>query len=276
MLAGALLRAGPILDDPWAVEHALLTLQPDPAGKPRAGRRASHAGRTARPAGRPGAGGAGCHRCLGGDRRPGWLEWAEPSWTRVWRDYLDDQTGRAVRHRPRRWRRACCRPEPSRCRMPRRPLPTALPPSSLPGWPSMAPESRLGGASRRPGDARLPGRPGSSVFTAPRLLLGIDWLLNPPAHLVVVGADGDAEADRMHALALAACFPRRVVQRLRRRRRDVTGCHRPLGAMLAPARDRAAYLCVGTGLPAGPRTSAAAVAGDAGGAGVSGERRESR
>jgi uncharacterized protein YyaL (SSP411 family) len=45
-------------------------------------------------------------------------------------------------------------------------------------------------------------------------LLAADWVLHPATHLVVTGAAGDAEAERMHRRALATFAARRVVRRV--------------------------------------------------------------
>ncbi|HKP28520.1 MAG TPA: thioredoxin domain-containing protein [Gemmatimonadales bacterium] len=82
--------------------------------------------------------------------------------------------------------------------------------------------------------------------------LGADWLLNPPAHLVVVGADGDAVADGMHRAALAAAVPRRVIRRLRPAD-DPGTLPAELLAMLAGS-GPAGYVCVGTRCLAPART----------------------
>jgi uncharacterized protein YyaL (SSP411 family) len=58
------------------------------------------------------------------------------------------------------------------------------------------------------------GRAPELGFYAAAYLSAVDWTLNPATHLVIVGAPGDAEADRMHRRALAALTPRRVVQRI--------------------------------------------------------------
>jgi uncharacterized protein YyaL (SSP411 family) len=74
--------------------------------------------------------------------------------------------------------------------------------------------------------------------------LGADWLLNPPAHLVVTGEDGDLVADGMHRAALAAAVPRRVVRRLRLAD-DPGNLPAELRAMVT-REDTRGYLCIGT------------------------------
>ena len=98
------------------------------------------------------------------------------------------------------------------------------------------------------------GRAPELGFYAAAYLSAADWTLNPETHLVIVGAPGDAEADRMHRRALAAFAPRRVVQR-------VTGADRTLppavAGMLATAGGSArAFLCRGAACSAPAATDA--------------------
>ena len=79
-----------------------------------------------------------------------------------------------------------------------------------------------------------------------------DWLLNPPAHLVVAGDHGDGVADAMHLAALAAGMPRRVVRRLHPES-AVETLPPELRAMLGGS-GPAGYLCVGTRCLAPART----------------------
>jgi uncharacterized protein YyaL (SSP411 family) len=82
--------------------------------------------------------------------------------------------------------------------------------------------------------------------------LGADWLLNPPAHLVVVGEDGDPVADSMHRASLAAAVPRRVIRRLRPSD-DPGNLPAELRAMVTGEGPRG-YLCIGTRCLAPART----------------------
>jgi uncharacterized protein YyaL (SSP411 family) len=79
-----------------------------------------------------------------------------------------------------------------------------------------------------------------------------NWLLNPPAHLVVTGERGDAVADAMHLAALAAGMPRRVVRRLYPES-AVGTLPLELRAMLDGS-GPAAYVCAGTRCLAPART----------------------
>ena len=100
MLAGALMRAGTVLEDDWALQHGLLTLRRI---------RGEHDDPTAL---RHSPGGIGgllddqvqvalaaieAHEATGDAE---WLGWAVRSWTRVWDDYLDAGGGGLFDSRP--------------------------------------------------------------------------------------------------------------------------------------------------------------------------------
>src|SRR5690606_33446844 len=89
MLAGALIRASPIIDDPWAGDHALATLRR---------LRAEAVEPDALPHTRGGPGGllddqvhtaAAALDACEATGESDWLEWAEAIMHRVWRDYRD-------------------------------------------------------------------------------------------------------------------------------------------------------------------------------------------
>jgi uncharacterized protein YyaL (SSP411 family) len=62
---------------------------------------------------------------------------------------------------------------------------------------------------------------------------------------VVVGATGDSVADQMHADALAAFIPRRVVQRITPAEAGTRALPAALAGMLAAGRAPRAYACIG-------------------------------
>jgi uncharacterized protein YyaL (SSP411 family) len=76
-------------------------------------------------------------------------------------------------------------------------------------------------------------------------LLAVDWLLNPTAHLVIVGGRADLIAAGMHQQALARFLPRRLIQLVEP---DQVG-RRPLPAamkgMVAAATSTRGYACTG-------------------------------
>jgi uncharacterized protein YyaL (SSP411 family) len=77
-------------------------------------------------------------------------------------------------------------------------------------------------------------------------LLALDWAVHSPAELVIVGAPGDAEADRMHQRALATFLPRRVVRRLAPGDVDPASLPEAMRGMLAAGPEARAYACIGT------------------------------
>ena len=81
---------------------------------------------------------------------------------------------------------------------------------------------------------------------------GADWLLNPPAHLVITGEAQDQVAEAMHRAALVASMPRRVVRRLRPTD-DPASLPAELLAMVTGEGPRG-YLCIGTRCLAPART----------------------
>jgi uncharacterized protein len=213
MIAGALLRAAPLLDDRWAHEHALqsLALLRREASEPDA---LLHA-----------AGGAGglledqVHAASAaldafeatGDS--GWLDWAAALMRRVRRDYHDVERGGlfdTAHHRggegllPARAKPLQDAPTPSGngvagCVLMRLHVLTGEP-----AWREQAGEL-LGAFAGRAAELGVHG----AAF-----LQALDWYLHPATEIVVVGRPDDVRADRLHSMALAAYAPRRAVRRI--------------------------------------------------------------
>ena len=243
MLIGALLRAAPLLNDPWPLEHALRTLhrirgeQPDPNAL-------THA---------PNGGGGlledqvqvalaliEAYEATGDIQ---WLRWSEALLDRTWELYEDaavgglfdtssDTTGAGL--------------------LTARSKPVQDTPTPSPNGIAALAAARLAeltGAPRwherrdRQLHAFAAGAPDLGIFGA-AYLLAASWALLPASHLVII-EDGDTGlANALHIAALQCGLPRRVVQRVR------TGDEAPLPAavqgMLGAARGSRAYLCVGT------------------------------
>jgi uncharacterized protein YyaL (SSP411 family) len=83
--------------------------------------------------------------------------------------------------------------------------------------------------------------------------LAADWLLNPSAHLVVVGGEGDRVAEAMHRAALASAVPRRVIRRLGPEA-DPGSLPAELVAMVTGEGPRG-YVCIGARCLAPARTA---------------------
>jgi hypothetical protein len=141
-----------------------------------------------------------------------WLDWAVRIMDRVWHDYADIDGGLFDTARNRGGEGLL----PARAK----PLQDAPTPSGNGMAALVAARLHAITDDRRWHDrastlvAAFAGRASELGFYAATYLTACDWLLNPPTHLIIVGPAGEAEADRMHARALATFAPRRVVQRI--------------------------------------------------------------
>lgn len=242
MLAGALLRAGAILGDRWAVEHALLTLErirrehPDPAAL-------SHS-----PGGMTGLlddqvqvalAALEAYETTGAVE---WLSWSEALLDRAWQDYLDPGEGglfdTATQH--------------GEGLLPTRARPVQDTPTPSPNGVAALAAARLAALTQAPRwTERLEGIVRAFAGSAAELgiygatfLQALDWSLQPPAHLVVVAsAQPDPLADAMHRAALTRFIPRRVVQRLGAA--DAERLPSMVTAMLRASSGTRAFACAG-------------------------------
>jgi uncharacterized protein YyaL (SSP411 family) len=243
MMASALLRAGEVLGDEWAREHALRTLErlrreadePDalrhtPGGVTGLLEDQVHAASAALDAYEVTA-------------DAGWLRWAEALMGRVWREYRDEARGGLFDTVPSRQGEGL--------------LPTRLKP--IQDTPTPSPNGVAGVVCARlhafTEDVRWADRRQELVAAfaggaatlglhGAAYLLALDWQLNPPTHLVVTGPAGDPTAEAFHRVALAGFAPRRVVRRLLP---EPTGTPLPppLRAMLRTGSEPRGYACRG-------------------------------
>lgn len=240
MVASALLQAAPVLDDAWAREHALRTL----TALRRRGVPLSHA--------EHGDEGLLEDQVCAADAAldafettglPEWLAWAAALMTAAWTAHRDPEEGGL-------FDRARDRGGPGLLTAGLKPIEDAPGPSA-----NGVAATVLARLAAHTGDATWSARHQELVeafgATAPALglhgatwLLAADWLVHDPAHLVVVGAPGDREAEAMHRAALAAWMPRKVVRRLHPGAPGA-GLPEALRAMLTGEAPRG-YLCVGT------------------------------
>jgi len=242
MLASALLRAGAVLDDQWATEHALRTL---------ARLRAECPELDAVPHTPGGVGGLlddQVQTALAaldaaeatGDE--GWAGWAAAILERVWRDYAaedgalyDTATGRGGEGLlPMRARTIQDAPTPA--------------PNGAAALAALRLHERTGDARwRARADGILTAFAGSvsqlGLFAA-TYLLALDRGLHPVAHVVVVGAPGDRDAEAMQRVARAAALPRRSIRRLAPGA-SAAALPPELAGMLASARGATGFLCIG-------------------------------
>jgi uncharacterized protein len=246
MMASAMLRAAAVLGDGWARRHALATLEllqaesaePDALSHTTGGVTGLLDDQV-----QAAAAALDAYQVTGSSD---WLAWAERIMERVWRDYWDDSSGGLF--------------DTARGRggeeglLPARVKPVQDTPTPSPNGVAGVALMRL---HELTGDSRWRERAGALVAAfaggavelglhGSAFLLALDWYLNPGAHLVVVGDEGDETADEMHRVALAGFAPRRVVQRLTPAEADAGRLPPAIAGMLAAAGGTRAYACVGT------------------------------
>ncbi len=245
MMAAAMLRAGAVLDDVWARGHALRTLErirtenadPDAVAHTPGGviGLLEDQVQTASAA-------LDAHEATGDTA---WLAWAAGIMERVWRDYSDADGGGLFDRARESGGEGLLR---SRVK----PVEDAPTPSA--NGVAAVVAARLAGLTGheawRERAAELlrafAGRAGELGLHAGTYLLALDRHLHAPTHYVVVGASGDATADRMHRLALAAYTPRRTVQRLTPGEIGSRALPAALAAMAGRSAGPTGYACVGT------------------------------
>ncbi|MEO8199490.1 MAG: thioredoxin domain-containing protein [Gemmatimonadota bacterium] len=245
MMASAMLHAGQVLDDPWALQHALLSLNrirqesPDPDA-------VLHS-----PGGLSGLLEDQVQVALAaidaaeatGDRS--WLDWSERVMERVWKEYWDTAGGGFFDTVPDTARAGL---------LPMAAKPVQDAPTPSPNGVAGIVLSRLAEHTLEPRwldrrdalvNAFAGGAPQLGLHGA-TLLLAMDWKLHPPVHLVIVGRSGNPEAERMHRRALATFAPRRVITRISPEEVGKRRLPAALEAMLGQANDPCGYVCVGT------------------------------
>jgi uncharacterized protein len=246
MMVSAMLRAGAILGDGPARDHALRTLE-----RLRAERIAEDA--VAHTAGgiagllddqvQVAAAALDAYEATGGTD---WLDWAARIMDRVWSDYLDEEHGGLFD--TARGRGA----EPGL--LPARAKPVEDTPTPSPNGVAGIVLARLHELTadlrwRERGEALVrafAGRGAELGLYAATYLLAVDWQVQPATHLVVVGARGDAVADRMHAEALATFVPRRVIRRLTPEDAATQALPPAMAGMVTASAGARGYACTGT------------------------------
>jgi hypothetical protein len=245
MMASALLRAGAVLDDAWAREHALRTMS----------RLRRETGETNLVAHTPGGVtnllddqvqvSAAALDAFEATGDPSWLAWAVLLMQRVWADFADPGGGGLFD--------TASASERAQGLLPARAKPVQDTPTPSPNGVAGIVCARLheltGERSwRERGEALLRafgGRPEDLGVHSAAYLLAVDWHVNPATHLVIVGDTGDETADAMHAAALAGFAPRQIIRRLRAdAARDRLPA--PLAAMIETGVSPRGYACSGT------------------------------
>ncbi len=187
-----------------------------------------------------------------------WLAWAEAILDRVWREFRPSDGGALL---DRLGGGTGLLAEPGR--------PLQDNPTPSPNGVAGVAFARLAAlthhprwAERRDTHARaIAGGAGELGLHGAAALLALDWALRPAAELVIVGAPGDAEGERMHRRALATYLPRRTVRRLAGPPADAATLPEALRGMLQAGPGPRAYACQGAacGAPAASDAEWAAV-----------------
>jgi hypothetical protein len=246
MMASAMLRAGHVLADAGARDHALRTL---------AGLREERLADDAVAHTPGGIAGllddqvqmaAAALDAYEATAESEWLDWATRLMQRVWTDYWDTEVGGLFDTARQRG------PEPGL--LPERAKPVQDAPTPSPNGVAGIVLARLHEHTGEPrwrerGEALIRAFAGRALelgLYASAYLLAVDWHLSPATHLVVVGEPGDLVADRMHADALTVFVPRRVVRRLAPSETAGRSLPPAMAGMLAAGQAPRAYACTGT------------------------------
>ncbi len=241
MLAAALIRAGSVLDEPWAVEHGLLTLKriraehPDPSAL------------THSPGGMTGLlddqvqvaqAAIEAYEATG---RSEWLEWSERLLDRVWSEYLDRENGGLFDTSG----------ESGEGLLPTRARPVQDTPTPSPNGVAALCAARLAELTQAPRWAERRDAlvkvfagvaPELGVFGA-TFLLAVDWAINPATHLVTSEKTPGTDGESMHRLALQQFAARRVVQRVSPA--NSSGLPAAVVAMAGSSERTRAFACIG-------------------------------
>ncbi|HEU4682755.1 MAG TPA: hypothetical protein VFS51_13535, partial [Gemmatimonadales bacterium] len=244
MMASAMLRAGGVLGDGWARDHALKTLTRLRQESPEADA-VAHT-----PGGVTGllddqvqtAAAVDAYETTG-ERE--WLEWSERLMDRVWGAYWDAESGGLF--------------DTARDRagesglLPTRAKPVQDTPTPAPNGVAGIVAARLHELTgndnwKERGNQLLrvfAGRARELGLYAATYLLALDWHINPVHHLVIVGDSTDPIAAEMHRHALAGFLPRRVVQLVAPSNAGTHPLPPALNGMLATRRAPRGYACAG-------------------------------
>jgi hypothetical protein len=246
LLAGALLRAGPILADPWCAEAGLAALRrirseqaspdtvthtPTATGLPPLLDDPVQCAAAALDAFE-----------LTGERS--WLDWSSALMDRVWHDHWDESRG-GLRDTARLSEAPGLL---STAVVPIQDSPNASPNGVAGQTVARLFEHTLSARWRERQEALVTAFGATAAelgLFASALLLAADWLVQPATHLVITGPREDPLATELHRAALAAFVPRRVVVRLVPGSEDIA--LPPALRGLAPTADLVrGYICTGT------------------------------
>lgn len=245
MMAGAMLQAGAALDQGWATDHAIRTLlrirgendQPD-------GVRHSPGGISGLLDDQVNVAGASidAYEATGDEA---WLTWSVSIMERVWREYWDGESGGFFDTLPSPGKEGLL-PLPSK---PVQDAPTPSPNGVAGVVLARLFEHTLDSRWRERRDDLIrafAGKAGELGLHGATFLLAVDWQLHPANHLVIVGPEGDPEAERMHRRARATFLPRKVVRRLTAESARARSLPPAMAGMLESGGGVRSYLCSGT------------------------------
>ena len=244
MVAGALLRAGPLLSDATAVAEALGALQRIRREQPEPDTVAHTASGPSGLLDDPVQSAAAAIDAFEVTGERAWLTWATELMDRVWRDHWDGERGGL---------RDVARQNGAEGLLSAAVKPIQDSPNASPNGVAGQIAARLFEHTQLPRwrerHAALVTAFGASAAAlglfASAHLLAADWLVRPATHLVITGPRENPLAEELHHRALAEFVPRRIVTRL------FPGAHAdslpPALRSLAPAADQVrGYVCVGT------------------------------
>jgi uncharacterized protein YyaL (SSP411 family) len=243
LLAGALLRAGPMLGDPWCRAAGLAALRRIRAEQPAPDAVTHTAAGVSGLLEDPVHCAAAALDAFEATGDPAWLSWSAALCERVWQEHWDVERGGFFDVAKQRGGAGLL----GSAVKPIQDSPNASPNGVAGQTLARLFEHTLTPRWRERHEALVTAFGASAAelgLFASAHLLAADWLVRPATHLTVSGPEDDPLALELHRMALAAFVPRRVVVRLLPGA-DPESLPAALRGM-APAADRGrGYLCVG-------------------------------
>ena len=246
MMASAMLRAGAVLGDAWARDHALATLALARREAPEPDALAHTPGGVTGLLDDQVQTAAAAIDAFETTGESTWLEWAAAIMERVWRDYRDESAGGLF--------------DTARLRgdeiglLPARAKPVQDTPTPSPNGVASIVAARLHELTaderwRERGEELIEafaGRAGELGLHAATYLIAVDWHQGERTHLAIVGPRNDPVADAMHRAALAAFVPRRAIHRVIPEAAGAARLPAALAGMVGVEGGARGYACTGT------------------------------
>jgi uncharacterized protein len=245
MMASALLQAGAVLNDRWARDHSLLTLQrirgesaqPDAVAHTAGGATGLLDDQV-----QTAAAALDAYEATGD---VGWLQWSEGIMERVWTDYLDQEQSGLFDDALGQTSQGLLSSRAKTIQDTPTPSPNGVAALVCARLHQLTNETRW----QERGTALIrafAGRGADSGLYASTYLIAADWHLNPTTHLVVVGEPADQLAERMHRAALACFIPRRAVHRISPAAIGNRSLPAAMRGMVTRSQGATGYACTGT------------------------------